>query len=448
MVPVSGRTNPLNAMSNGTDIAQNNRFYMPLVAGIQQISAVYANWYLSTAAGDSADGTPVEVKGANDIMVSAAITTPDGKIHQLTVLGQTRWTIKPNGQVSTDPIDVDIKASAGSFYVRTYVEVAGGGKFPLGRFAHDNGDGTQNYTASPVDNTLSTSGSGMTTGGNGYSPVAVLGTFEPSMTKPIVALWGDSITLGTGDTDTSLGFAAQALIRDKIPFIKLARGAERAKNVSPDPTRRARRFPLAGGCTKAAIFYGTNDYNAGGDTAEVTEANLVAFWRASADRGMKALAATFTPRTTSTDAWATTTNQTPAAGGAARTAINDWIRDGAPLDATTLAPVAVGSAGVRAGSATHPLLGWLELADIVESARNSNIWKANYTTDGVHPAPAARPHGSGIRHCSAALVVSGVRRPRRGKRPPHRHTGLLNPAMNRPRHDENRKKIDRHEENR
>jgi lysophospholipase L1-like esterase len=389
MVPVTGRTNPLSTLSNGTDIAQNNRFYMPIVAGIQQISVVYANWYLSTAAGDTADGTPVEVKGPNDISVSAAITTPDAKIYQLTVGGQTRWTIKPNGQVSTDPIDVDIKASAGSFYVRTYVEVASGDKFPLGRFTYNNGDGTQNYTSSPVDNTLSTSGAGMTTGTNGYNPVAVLGTFESSMAKPIVALWGDSITLGTGDADTSLGFASQALIRDGIPFIKLARGAERAKNVGPDPTRRARRFPLAGGCTKAAIFYGTNDYNAGGDTAAQTEANLVTFWRASADRGMKVLAATFTPRTTSTDSWATTTNQTPAAGGAARIAINDWIRDGAPLDATTLAPVAVGAAGVRAGSATHPLLGWLELADVVESARNSNIWKANYTADGVHPNSSA-----------------------------------------------------------
>jgi lysophospholipase L1-like esterase len=388
MVPVSGRTNPLLSLSNGTDIAQNNRFSMPIEAGVHQVSVVYANWYLSTAAGDSADGTPVEVNGTHDIMVSAAVTTPDARIHQLTVGGQTRWTIKPGGQVSTDPLDVDIKASAGSFYVRTYVEVASGGKFPLGRFAYDGGDGVQNYTASPVDNTLSTSGAGMGTGVHGYSPVAVLGTFEPGYNAPIVALWGDSITLGTGDTDTTLGWAARALLRDNIPYIKLARGAERAKNVGPDPKRRARRFPLTGGCTKAAIFYGTNDYNAGGDTAAVTEANLVAFWRASADRGMKALAATFTPRTTSTDAWATVGNQTPAAGGASRIAINDWIRDGAPLDATTLAPVTVGAPGIRAGHTSHPLLGWLEIADAVESARNSNVWKANLTYDGVHPTAA------------------------------------------------------------
>lgn len=78
---------------------------MPIEAVVQQVSVVYANWYLSTAAGDTADDTPVEVSGTYDIMVSAAITTPDARIHQLTVGGQTRWTIKRGGQVSTDPLD-------------------------------------------------------------------------------------------------------------------------------------------------------------------------------------------------------------------------------------------------------------------------------------------------------------------------------------------------------
>lgn len=371
MVPISGRTEPLNALSDGIDIAQDNRFSMPIVAGVQHVSLVYANWYLSTAPGDTADGTPVEVDGTDELSVSAAIITPDARLCQLTVGGRARWTIAPGGQVSTDPLDVDIPASAGAFSVRTYVEVAAGGKFPLGRFAYDGGDGVQNFTSSPVDNTLSSSGAGLGTGVSGYSPVAVLGAFEASMQKPIVALWGDSITVGTGDTDISVGWAARALLRDGIPFIKLARGSERAKDVGPDPTRRARRFLLAGGCTRAAIFYGTNDYNAG-DTAPQTEANLVAMWRASADGGMKAVAATFTPRTTSTDSWATVANQTAVAGGSERTAINDWIRDGAPLDASTLAPVATGtSAAVRSGQPAHPLLGWIEIADVVESARNS-----------------------------------------------------------------------------
>lgn len=36
-------------------------------------------------------------------------------------------------------------------------------------------------------------------------------------------------------------------------------------------------------------------------------------------------------------------------------AMNQWLRDGAPLDPATLAAVTVGAAGIRAGDLTHPV---------------------------------------------------------------------------------------------
>ena len=97
---------------------------------------------------------------------------------------------------------------------------------------------------------------------------------------------------------------------------------------------------------------------------------------------------TVTPQTTSTDAWVTTANQTVTAVHARRIGLNDWIRDGAPFDTATGLAVAVGATGstiVRAGTRAHPLKGFFEIADIVETSRNSGIWKAGWTTDGLHP---------------------------------------------------------------
>ena len=52
------------------------------------------------------------------------------------------------------------------------------------------------------------------------------------------------------------------------------------------------------------------------------------------------------------------------------------------------APQAVGAVGgtvLRAGAVGHPLAGYIEVADTVESARNSGLWKAGYSGDGTHP---------------------------------------------------------------
>lgn len=70
-----------------------------------------------------------------------------------------------------------------------------------------------------------------------------------------------------------------------------------------------------------------------------------------------------------------------SASEAARRDYNDWIRDGAPVSIsgasfTALATGTAAGAGVyRAGMAGHPLKGYFEAADTLESARNSGFWK-------------------------------------------------------------------------
>jgi hypothetical protein len=78
-------------------------------------------------------------------------------------------------------------------------------------------------------------------------------------------------------------------------------------------------------------------------------------------RGLKVFQTTICPRTTSTDNWTTTTNQTPYAHEDIRVALNDWIR-----------------------TCPAPLSGFFDAADLAETSRNSGIWKVGYPSDGTH----------------------------------------------------------------
>lgn len=49
------------------------------------------------------------------------------------------------------------------------------------------------------------------------------------------------------------------------------------------------------------------------------------------------------------------------------------------------------------GEPAHPLVGFFELADLAESARNSGRWRPSYTADGIHPnATGAATMSAGI----------------------------------------------------
>jgi hypothetical protein len=107
--------------------------------------------------------------------------------------------------------------------------------------------------------------------------------------------------------------------------------------------------------------------------------------------------------------------------------INAWLRDGAPIDSTTLLPVAVGTSSGTAlraayystngtlitaasGSALHPCLGGIiELANILESAPNSGFWTNQagvaLTGDGTHPTQLGHYLGGA---CVAGLITNGI----------------------------------------
>jgi len=139
-----------------------------------------------------------------------------------------------------------------------------------------------------------------------------------------------------------------------------------------------RRLSNARFCTSAIIEYGVNDLILGSVSATQLEAANLAIAATIRAAGInKVFLTTITPKTSSTDGWATVGNQTVAAPSIEprRVAYNAWVRAGCPIDPTSLAPVTVGTSGaLLAGSFRHPITGFFDTASKVESSLNSGLW--------------------------------------------------------------------------
>jgi lysophospholipase L1-like esterase len=303
--------------------------------------------------------------------------------------GKRDVVIEPGGFVSSDPIAFDFTAGQ-VIYTKTFV---GGGRWPLqgspnGMTVTAWGEGCDaaNSTSQP-DKTMS----GTITANNaaGYSPYVLTG--EPFATGTrCVGLVGDSIASGLGDysgagtapPDAGRGFVRRAL-NNTIPYVSIAASGENVRDLHNI------RDAVIRGCSSFVVDTGINDVN-GAIALATIQLNMLARWTTYARYGAPVYQTTLTPITTSTDVWATTTNQTVTANESLRVSVNTWIRAGAPIDPTTKAAVAVGTSGaLTAGNTGHPLAGYFDVADTVETARNSGIWKVGsvYTVDnaGIHP---------------------------------------------------------------
>jgi hypothetical protein len=351
-----------------------------------------------------------ETVGPNDITVRASIEFPATTFIPLFFSGKRDVVINPGGLVWSDWVAVSIPAAT-QFWSRTYVTVANNTmQWPLaGSFSAALSEGSNN-SATPSDQTTTGTLSG---GGYGYGPFSMQGRYLASGSLRIAGV-GDSRMAGNNDTDLLNGWFGRAFTG--VAFTqRIAYPSEKAQTFLANATG-ARRKALLEGCNVAVCNYGINDLSGGRTTAQL-QADVISIWSYLAARGMKTWHTTLEPETTTTDAWATLANQTIAGWNGNRTAFNDWLRDGAPVtSAANLTAVATGTVGaLRAGSTGHPLSGYIELADLAESARNSGKWvvtgAANYaTSDGIHPTAAIHTLMAAVPNIAtltAAAVAAG-----------------------------------------
>lgn len=190
---------------------------------------------------------------------------------------------------------------------------------------------------------------------------------------PSVMIIGDSRAAG-GASDvfsggvTDVGEIARS-VGASYGYINASTSGQRVEHFLASNTRQR---ALAQYASAVHVQLGVNDVTALRTLGQI-QADLQAVW--ALFPGEPITQSTISPRTTSTDAWATLANQTAAAGfstagNGTREQLNDWIRT-RPTGLTT----------------------YFEVADQVESSRNSGKWKvtgaANYATiDGTHESAA------------------------------------------------------------
>lgn len=372
LIPLGAR-NSKNALSSG---AQTNpimtKMYVAAPAPLAMVEAVYTNMGVDDAV------------GAANITVRASVEYPSGTFTLgRDADGNLDFVVPPGGRKRIYFPVAHPGPSAAGFWVRTYA--ASASNIPQNFIVRTQSPYFEGSEYSATDKTASGT---ITTNDNTYAfgPTLVLGHSDPGANLPVVCGLGDSIMSGQGDRPLDRGWFVQAF-GGHLPFVKYGRPGATSQTFWAIQTWRL----YVRGATHTVVLLGTNDAAAGGATFDIVSARLLAIYLELIDWGTKPWGVTLPPRTTSTDSYVTTANQTAfntfyALGGSSdRARLNDWIRAGAPMDAATRLPVAPGTSG-----AVTVLDGSIDLADACETARNSGYWKTNAagnwaTSDGLHP---------------------------------------------------------------
>jgi hypothetical protein len=337
------------------------------------VQPVFSNWYAS------ANG---EFVGPGTATITASIEYPYGYYNQCQFGGVASGTVAAGANITTDPCYVGIPPG-GRFWVRSYYVNAGGIVYSAGGTNAGVTDATSPGIIE-VCHAWLTGGTDWTMlAGQTSSPPATGAAFYPvailSMsTVPSVCVFGDSRCAGTGDLPASnfllsgVGEICRSLDLG-LPYTNVGCGSDEAQYWN-SPLAGAGlgnlRKQLVQYHTHAHVEYGTNDLTAGAQTATQVQASLtlmhttLSAMNGATGKPIKVSQSTISPVTTSTDAWATTTNQAVVPSNANRITVNTWIR-------------------------TKPSTVWayFEIANQVETALNSGIWKALFTADGTHETP-------------------------------------------------------------
>ena len=326
-----------------------------LMSAVTSLAIVLPNWYVNGQTETN----------AGSATWTAAIEYPAGTFTRVTFAGANSVTSATGGNIVSDMMPVAIP-KGDKFWVRLFQNAPSKAVY----FTFYAGDGTAQFVSPATDLTMS----GSATTSPSFqaaitTPVAIIGISA----DPAIGIYGDSISVGRGDT-ADAGVALQG-------HLGRAFGASYAAGhvgISGDRMSlflgsKAKRMSLASYFTHFAVNMGINDITNGGSAASVAADtnSVVALFP-----GPVALC-TLSPVSTSSDSWNSTASQTTVASNAVRITENT----------RRLA----GVAGVKTIYDVNPAV------ETVVSPE-SGIWKApGFTSDGTHP-------NSGGYKAEAALI--------------------------------------------
>ena len=300
--------------------------------------------------------------GYNEITVRASIEYPLNKFYPVYFSGARDVVLQPGASATGDPVAVGIPAGS-NYWIRTFVQVSTTNQFwPRSFITQNNGLTGWYYEGGSDLTTISNS-----LGGNwlySFGPSAVLGKRDDGLSIPSIGVLGDSII----NPNWQDGWMVN-LLKPTFPFVLHSYGGLRIAEESANWRAGA---IISKSCKYIVCQLGVNDVWAGYASSDTVKTNLVALWKFYAARGLKVYQTTITPLATSSDSFLSVSNQVPMRPGVLPP-VNDWIR-----------------------TVPAPLTGYFEIADTVESARNSEKWKVDgvtsnlFTSDGIHPTDYAK----------------------------------------------------------
>ena len=362
-----------------TALAFRSKWIIPNAC--EDLQVVFSNQYMVSET-DTAGGGPVTI--------TASIEDATGALWACTLRGNTSAIASTGYPVIFDPVSLRVAAGT-TVWVRGYVTFAAGTNPVITTNAGLSGEwGISGTAAAPItDPTQSKTNdtANATAGGGGWylGACAILGkpVGKPSAS---VAVFGDSLSV-----QNPHGYIFDAF-SGILQYMHLGFGQQ--KQIDIDNINGQFRAPLIPYATHAYIQLGTNDFRTNtAITAQTLINNEILLIQRCVAAGLKPVCQTITPYSlTSSDSYLTTSGQTQAVNETAREGLNDWIRG---VSLTTLNSTYSISLGTLTAKATG-MIGFVEVADGVETTRNSGKWK---TTLG--------PGGTATSATTTTLVDSG-----------------------------------------
>ena len=342
------------------------------------------------------DAAPGYVTAQTGGVIRAAVQAGDGPVRPVTFGGANTARLDPptnaGHTIVSDPVRVN--AAAGTvLHVLAWIDADSTGLAVADTTSilpGDRGHGAGPWTTSPHLAPADASGA-MVGGPWSLRPSRIVAPSD----RPAWVFSGDSIV------QQSWSWGEQALDALGYATVKSGRGGD--------------AYALGGGYARAlpSLAYATGfidemGINDGMRSWGVTAPSMLQLWRKVRAAGVEhVIKSTITLSVGSSDDWATLDGQTVnSITEAGRVAVNQWLRDGAPLTADGAAPAPAGTVGgVRCtvvhpdGTVTvrdegHPLTAVTDVVAAIESAPDSGKYALGAPAtamrgwaDGLHPSP-------------------------------------------------------------
>lgn len=319
---------------------------------VNGIDLTFANFYMAN--------TGVETNNASTVTIKVGVYKHgDPFVTPVFFNGSRTYQMTAGEIVTSDKIPLSLKYGVDTgFYIRIWVSVATTSDTICTSFIQNTkafpttADQWTTYRSVGAANTFPddiTTNWNKDLGQNEFAPALVRGWSADGGAIPSVVVVGSSSAQGVGDTQQAPyyvpGYLARSLCAAKIPYFNCSETGETAANFLGDGAAKRRKLISLCNATHSINTYGSNDVG-GGATYTNVVTRLQRIEKVLRGFGTEPYFCTYTPATTSTDSWATVSNQTVQSP--IRHQLSDWLRQTSGFNIIDLE--AVSDSGLSSGS--------------------------------------------------------------------------------------------------